>query len=66
MVLNTKQDIDLIQKQLNGKPNIATKVIKFLNSRSWNELKALGIVDRTSIIIDVQKVITKRNLVQQT
>jgi hypothetical protein len=36
-----------------------------LNSKTWNQLKALGVNDHTSLIMDATKVLTKKNLVQQ-
>jgi hypothetical protein len=34
---------------------------KNLNSKNWNQLKALGVNDRTSIIMDATKVLAKKN-----
>ena len=39
---------------------------KNLNSKTWNQLKALGVNDHTSIIMDDTKVLTKNNLVQHS
>ena len=37
---------------------------EILNSKTWNQLKALGVNVRTFIIMDATKVLTKKNLVQ--
>lgn len=44
-------------------PTEATNIIKFLNSKSRYELEEVGISDRTSTILEVKKVLTKRNLI---
>jgi len=40
----------------------ATRIIHFLNSKNKYELQELDIADRTSTILEVKKVLTKRNL----
>jgi hypothetical protein len=37
---------------------------KNLNSKTWNQLKDLGVNVHTSIIMDATKLLTKKNLVQ--
>jgi hypothetical protein len=51
---------------LEGKPEKASDLIKFLNSRSKEELKDINIEDRTSLIMDAKKVLAKRKLMQNT
>jgi len=40
----------------------ATRIIHFLNSKNKYELQELEIPDRTGTILEVRKVLTKRNL----
>ena len=42
--------------------DIASNIIKFLNSKDDYELEELRISDRTATILEVKKIITKRNL----
>ena len=46
-------------------PEIATEVIKFLNSKDSYELEELGINEKTTTILEVKKIITKKNLILQ-
>lgn len=46
-------------------PEEATRIIQFLNSKNKYELQELDIVDKTHTILEVKKVLTKRNLVMQ-
>lgn len=41
------------------------RIIQFLNSKNKYELQELDIVDRTGTILEVKKVLTKRNLMMQ-
>ena len=43
----------------------ASNIIKFLNSKNKYELEELGISDRTAIILEVTKFLTKRNIIDQ-
>ena len=43
-------------------PEEATRIIHFLNSKNKYELQELEIPDRTCTILEVRKVLTKRNL----
>jgi hypothetical protein len=40
-------------------------VIKFCNSKTWNQLNSLGVNDYTSLIMDATKVLTKNNFFKQ-
>ena len=66
MACDTQENINFILEQLNNKPQIVKNVIKFINSISWNELKSLGVLNQRSIIIEVSKVLVKKNLVQKS
>jgi hypothetical protein len=44
---------------------VVNNVIKFLNSKTWNQLKDLGANDSTYLIMDATNVLKKNNLVQQ-
>ena len=60
-----KEAIEAIQRvkaELGDMPEEATRIIHFLNSKNKYELQELDIDDRTGIIIEVKKVLTKRNL----
>jgi hypothetical protein len=46
-------------------PTEATKIIKFLNSKTKEELEDLKIEDRTKTILEVKRVLTKRGLMLQ-
>ena len=63
-----KEGIKAIQKvkeELGSKPEEANEIIKFLNSKNKQELEEIDISDRTETILEVNKVITKRNLMVQ-
>jgi len=46
-------------------PTEASNIINFLKSKSKYELEEVGISDRTATILEVKKVLTKRNLIDQ-
>jgi hypothetical protein len=50
---------------LGERPIEATEIIKFLNSKTKEELEALEIEDRTETILEVKKVLTKKGLMLQ-
>lgn len=60
-----QEAIQNISNELEDKPEIATNIIKFLNSKDNYELEELGINDRIAAILEVKKVITKKNLILQ-
>jgi hypothetical protein len=47
---------------LGENPIEATEIIRFLNSKTKEELEALEIEDRTETILEVKKVLTKKGL----
>lgn len=50
---------------LGDKPIEATNLIKYLNSKNRYELEELEIEDRIETILEIKKVLTKRNLMLQ-
>lgn len=54
-----------VKKQLGDKRSEAIELVKFLNSKNKQESEELDIEDRTKTILEVKKVLTKRNLVRQ-
>lgn len=62
---NAQEVVETISKQLEDMPEIASEIIKFLNSKECYELEELGINDRTTTILEVKKIITKKNLILQ-
>ena len=60
-----KEAIEAIQRaktELGDMPEEATKIIHFLNSKNKYELQELEIPNRIGTILEVKKVLTKRNL----
>lgn len=57
--------IEQIKEHLGDKPSEATQLIKFLNSKNRQELEELEIEDRTETILEVEKLLTKRNLIRK-
>lgn len=60
-----QQAIETISKELEDMPEIASDIIKFLNSKDRYKMEELGINDRTTTIVEVKKIITKINLILQ-
>jgi hypothetical protein len=58
------KDIKGIKNELENKLDLTTNIIKFLNNRTKEELKDLQVSDKTSIVMDVKRVTTKRILLQ--
>ena len=46
-------------------PSAINKIIKFLNSKTKEELEELKVEDRTETILEVKRVLTKRGLMLQ-
>jgi hypothetical protein len=57
--------IEKIRGELGEMPAKATEIIKFLNSKTREELDDLKIEDRTETILEVKRVLTKRGLILQ-
>lgn len=51
------------REKLGEMPIKAANIIKFLNSKSKYELEEVGVSDRTATILEVMKVLTKKNLI---
>lgn len=49
-------------EELGDKPEEANQLIAFLNNKNRYQLDELGIEDRTGTIIEIKKILTKRNL----
>jgi len=56
--------IQRVKEELGEIPEEATRIIQFLNSKNKYELQELEIEDRTKTILEVRKVLSKRNLMQ--
>jgi len=57
--------VEVIQKtkeELRDKHEEANQLIDFLNNKNKYQLDALEIEDRTTTILEIKKVLTKRNL----
>lgn len=65
MIKEASETIQKVRAELGKKPKEASRVIQFLNSKKKYELQDLGLSDRTKTILEVKKVITKRNLMIQ-
>jgi hypothetical protein len=64
-MLKSRQAIDRIRRDLGEMPSTANKFIKFLNSKTKEELEDLKFEDRTKTILEVKRVLTKRGLMLQ-
>jgi hypothetical protein len=65
LVLRSRQAIDRTKGELGEMPTEANEIIRFLNSKTKDELESLEIEDRTETILEVKKVLTKRGLMLQ-
>jgi hypothetical protein len=65
LVLRRRQAIDRTKGELGEMPIEANKIIRFLNSKTKEELENMEIEDRTETILEVKKVLTKRGLMLQ-
>ena len=62
LVKETTEEIQRVKAELGDMPEEATRIIHFPNSKNNYELQELDIADRTGTILEVKKVLTKRNL----
>ena len=62
LVLRSKKAIEKIRVELGDMPTQANEIIKFLNSKTREELEEMKIEDRTETILEVKRVFTKRGL----
>jgi hypothetical protein len=65
LVLRSKQAINKINGELGEMLIKANEIIRFLNSKTKEELENLKIEDRTETILEVKRVLTKRGLMLQ-
>ena len=65
MVLKSRQAIDRIRIELGEMLSAANKIIKFINSKTKEELEELKVEDRIETILEVKRVLTKRGLMLQ-
>jgi hypothetical protein len=65
LVQRIRQAIEKIRGELGEMPTEATEIIKFLNSKTREELEDLKIEDRMETILKVKRVLTKRGLMLQ-
>jgi hypothetical protein len=64
-ILLTDEADDTIKKsfqELGTRPQVATRVIKFLNSNSKEVLKSKGVKDRTTMVMEAENIFTKIKL----
>jgi hypothetical protein len=61
----SKQAVEKIRMELGDMPAQANEIIRFLNSKTREELEELKIEDRTETILEVKRVLTKRGLMLQ-
>lgn len=59
------QAISTNNNELGDMPATTNNIIKFLNSKNIYELDDLGVDDRTKTILELKKVLTKKNLIVQ-
>jgi hypothetical protein len=65
LVQRRKQAIEKIRVELGEMPTEATEIIKFLNSKTREEMEDLRIEDRIETILEVKRVLTKKGLMLQ-
>jgi len=49
--------------ELGTRPQVATQIIKFLNSNSRDTFFKKGINYRTTMVMEIERIFTKRNLI---
>jgi hypothetical protein len=65
LVLRSRQAIDKTKGELGEMATEANEMIRFLNSKTKEELESLEIKNRIETILEVKKVLTKRRLMLQ-
>lgn len=58
------EDIQKVKAELGQMPKEAAIIIQFLNTKNKYELQELEIEDKTETILEVKRVLSKRNLMQ--
>ena len=56
------KNVDRIKAEMGNQPEIAERVIDYLNGRSTSELQALNISDITGLIMEAKRVLSKLDL----
>jgi hypothetical protein len=59
LLQRSKQAIEKIRVEFGDMPAQANEIIRFLNSKTREELEELKIEDRTKTILEVKRVLTK-------
>jgi molecular chaperone DnaK (HSP70) len=62
LVQRSQQAIEKTKVELGEMPTEVVEIIKFLNSKTREEIEELKIEDRTETILEVKRVLTKRGL----
>lgn len=65
LVKEASEEIQRVRAKLGNMLEEASRIIQFLNSKNKYKLQELGIANRTGTILEVKKIITKRNLMTQ-
>jgi hypothetical protein len=65
LLQRSKQAIEKIRLELGDMPTQANEIIRFLNSKTREDLEELKIEDRIETILEVKRVLTKRGLMLQ-
>jgi hypothetical protein len=65
LVQRRRQAIEKIKGERGESPTEATKIIRFLNSKTKEELEDLKIEDKTKTILEFKRVLTKRGIMLQ-
>jgi hypothetical protein len=65
LVQRSKQAIEKIRSELGEMHTQANEIIKFLNSKTREEPEEMRIEDRTDTILEVKRVLTKRQMMLQ-
>jgi hypothetical protein len=65
LVLKCRQAIDRIRRELGEMPSATNEIVKFLNSKTKEELEDLKVEDRIETILEIKRMLTKRGLMLQ-
>jgi hypothetical protein len=65
LVQRSKQAIEKIRVELGERPMQVNDIIKFLNSKTKEEIEEMKIEDKIETILEVKRVLTKRGLMLQ-
>jgi len=65
LVKKVEIDITKVENELGDKPQASNKIMKILKSMTKDELSQIGFKEIIGTIMDFEKVLTKRNLIQQ-